>query len=856
MISGGAGNDLLVGGQGANQLTGGAGQDRFVIESGTQTQTIHDFALGQDQLVFYGFSDAAVIAAVSDYNQGVTDGIEFSDGTKVVLNGITAADVDMSDVADIEGDLLELSGVRSAPRTTAEIYAEHGKLGFLAMLSSAAYRLADHESVTPTLNIVNETADLVYQTVAGDLMLLGREELDGPFIGMPETTPIGVSPRVWNNKISSGEGNFGVFTNENAAALVGQSNDTLFVAFRGTNNTVDLSDGLWPTSESGEFDQRHWFTRTDHFELLKPLLAQLVSYLSEKAAAGMPLSNLVLTGHSLGAGMVQPAYEWLKDRLALAGLSVNIEGTTFASPGYNIGFDSTDNVNITNFWNAFDVINVAAYPSVIAGDGFTFNNAASALLRDGLSPTDSHSMDYYLEISRFLIDEGRKANWRPESNLIGLDISDLEFGLNGSAFDRISFTTQKQGDLFLIGERRDFIMAGQVEAVIGVASSVANEVITTFSDIVRLSQTSIAVVESLVTRTADSSYAAGKGLVGVGADLLAVGGQSIGLVLQKALQLLFVGELVIDYIKSLNDEDLVLGGDNDDVLMGLGGADVLFGGDGNDVLLGGSGNDQLYGGIGNDLLFGDSGVDKLIGGAGSDIYYLDDLGDVIFEIAADEGIDTVISRVSVDLDQGLSSGVENLILKNNLFLNANIFGGALVGTGNGLDNFIFGNSNNNTLNGQSGNDNLYGEGGHDTLNGGADNDNLYGGKGNDVLSGDSGNDILLGGIGRDTLEGGTGSDTFLFETRLDIAKDVITDFENGFDRIDIGGLASETTAGSFSWHGQSAVREAGSVWYRHIDGLLSGEKTAIFIHLDDGRSVDEQIQILGHVTLTQDDFIF
>ena len=57
--------------------------------------------------------------------------------------------------------------------------------------------------------------------------------------------------------------------------------------------------------------------------------------------------------------------------------------------------------------------------------------------------------------------------------------------------------------------------------------------------------------------------------------------------------------------------------------MGLGGNDVLTGGNGNDVICGGAGNDTLTcdngddvlsGGFGNDTLNGANGEDTLIGG--------------------------------------------------------------------------------------------------------------------------------------------------------------------------------------------------------------------------------------------------
>jgi Ca2+-binding RTX toxin-like protein len=72
----------------------------------------------------------------------------------------------------------------------------------------------------------------------------------------------------------------------------------------------------------------------------------------------------------------------------------------------------------------------------------------------------------------------------------------------------------------------------------------------------------------------------------------------------------------------------------------------------------------------------------------------------------------------------------------------------------------------------------------DTLNGGRGNDFLRGEAGNDILDGGSGRDILIGGAGADSLTGGTGRDTFVLYSQSE-GVDTITDFEDGFDLIDL-----------------------------------------------------------------------
>ncbi|MEK7323495.1 MAG: S8 family serine peptidase [Pseudomonadota bacterium] len=274
-------------------------------------------------------------------------------------------------------------------------------------------------------------------------------------------------------------------------------------------------------------------------------------------------------------------------------------------------------------------------------------------------------------------------------------------------------------------------------------------------------------------------------------------------------------EAAVSHTLVANVENLVLGGVGN--LNGTG--NTL-----NNTLIGNGGNNVLTGYAGDDFLDGAGGVDTLIGGAGNDVYRMDNLSEVVTELAG-EGTDTVQSSITYTL----GANVENLTLTGTLLIN---------GTGNALDNVISGNDGNNNLSGLAGNDSLNGGTGNDTLNGGAGadslmgslgndtyhidnsldvitenagegtdtvlvtgttftsytlgvnmenlnfslapsmingtgnelgnvisgntgNNNLSGGVGNDTLNGSAGNDILDGGLGSDRLNGGTGNDTYL-----------------------------------------------------------------------------------------------
>ncbi len=199
-------------------------------------------------------------------------------------------------------------------------------------------------------------------------------------------------------------------------------------------------------------------------------------------------------------------------------------------------------------------------------------------------------------------------------------------------------------------------------------------------------------------------------------------------------------------------EDLLESGSNAEIrtvnsqvmFYGTSSADVIGGTDDADVIRSYAGNDILMGGVGNDLIDGGAGEDVVYGGVGNDTYIVDRTEDMVIELA-DEGIDNVLAGASYTLGVNL----ERLTLTGTSNLD---------GTGNALDNAIWGNQGSNVLSGGVGSDQLYGGGGNDVLNGGVGNDTLTGGAGSDVLYGNQDNDILYGNQDNDQLYGGQGDD--------------------------------------------------------------------------------------------------
>ena len=115
------------------------------------------------------------------------------------------------------------------------------------------------------------------------------------------------------------------------------------------------------------------------------------------------------------------------------------------------------------------------------------------------------------------------------------------------------------------------------------------------------------------------------------------------------------------------------------------------------------------------------------GGGGNDTYVVDNVGDLVQEVNANEG---TADTVEASITYALTANVENLTLTGTAAIN---------GTGNELNNTLTGNSSNNRLDGGTG------------------ADTLVGGDGDDVLNGDDGDDLIFGGAGADTIDGGAGN---------------------------------------------------------------------------------------------------
>ena len=279
------------------------------------------------------------------------------------------------------------------------------------------------------------------------------------------------------------------------------------------------------------------------------------------------------------------------------------------------------------------------------------------------------------------------------------------------------------------------------------------------------------------------------------------------------------GEAGNDWLEGGGKDDVLYGGDGDDILVGdtadaghsasIRGNDILDGGAGNDQLFGGALSDTLLGGDGDDILHGDDAINKTAGV---------DQGDDYLDGGA--GNDTLIGGGGSDI---LIGGAGNDFLFGDAADTPDIFQGNDSLDGGDGDDF---------LSGGGGADTLLGGAGNDTLEGDAGNDRLDGGAGNDTLRGGAGDDTLIGGAGVDFLDGGEGNDTYIIDAGdLLIVNNTVERIADtaGNNRLLIrsGLSATDFVLSQGSVAGRVLLSDQAGTLGIDIDGALSGSLQSV-----------------------------
>ncbi|MDC7825661.1 calcium-binding protein, partial [Pseudomonas sp. BLCC-B13] len=324
----------------------------------------------------------------------------------------------------------------------------------------------------------------------------------------------------------------------------------------------------------------------------------------------------------------------------------------------------------------------------------------------------------------------------------------------------------------------------------------------------------------------------------------------------------------------------------------------------------GTGNaldNQITGNSANNVLNGGAGADTLIGSLGNDTYVVDNVADVVTELAG-QGTDTVSSNIA----WSLGAELENLILTGAASIN---------GTGNALRNSLTGNNGNNILDGGAGTDTLAGGLGNDTyivdliqvgsgstataaledslseqpgagndtiqlrgtiaglthattlsfgpnmenldasatgttrlnltgnassniLTGNAADNRIDGGAGIDTLIGGLGNDILIGNLGVDNLTGGEGADTFLFNALNELGLGALRDVITDFNANQGDRINLAALDANDLLSGNNAFTFIGSASFTGL-GQLRFQDQTLYGNLSGDTSADFEIQLLG-----------
>ncbi len=870
-LSGGDGTDAMFGGLGNDTLTGGNEADWFVIEKDAgATDVVTDFVAGVDKIVVSGFA-VDVWSALQLTQQGADTKIDFGNGQTVLLKGVLPSNLGATSFLTVP------EGFTAREFLTANrpaIGSDGNEINVVLPNDDITlWGGAGDDS------IYGGTRNDLLHGGAGNDTLVGDTTTDGAD-GGNDILDGGAGDDVLrggagNDQLIGGTGLDLVNGDAGNDVILMQGDEALD---KHAQAATQLLGNATLTGNALVFAQVIGSTGSDRFILKEDLsagasvglLRNLVADFNVADGAekiDLSLIRAVRTFSELSFSTVTYNSEqylrvWL-GQPAAGTQYLTFKGVTAAQlSAANFIFSNADTLPALS--KAF--ISGTGADDVLVGDagGNTLDGVAGADTMEGRTGDDTYVVDNAGDIVREVAGGGYDVVKSSVSYVLGDEVEDLTLtgaaAINGTGNANANRLTGNAGNNVLDGGAGTDVMrggAGNDTYIVDDVSDTIVELDNEGTDSVKasVSYTLAAGLENLtLTGTQDAG--------GTGNDL---NNQLIGNAGNNHL----FGWAGNDVLDGQLGNDVMVGGSGDDTYVVDSRYDTVIErtNEGSDTVVssvdftildkpnlehitlagtqavkatGNAGNNRLTGngadnlidaGAGNDYLDGGSGVDTMIGGSGNDSYIVDNVGDVVTELA-NGGTDTVNSSVTYTLADkievenlnmtgssdilGLGNSANNIISGNsgrNLLIGDSgadlIAGGAgddiLVGAGTGFEyesvNYSFmdrvmlvftggypgllsdgtygfavdalGGYGKNTLYGGDGNDQLYAGDDGDTLNGDAGDDKVYGGAGKDSLFGQSGNDYLDGGSGDDRLFGGDGAD------QLNAGRGVGADFLDG-----------------------------------------------------------------------------
>ena len=429
-----------------------------------------------------------------------------------------------------------------------------------------------------------------------------------------------------------------------------------------------------------------------------------------------------------------------------------------------------------------------------------------------------------------IIDRLRMGSSNSDNTLVGSTTQDNMYGLGGN-----DILSGWGGDDLMVGGTDNDYMDG------GVGNDRYNWSLNDGNDIINDTSTSVTEVDSLVL---DGVSYSGVTLTKTGANLVVhvtATGETITISNRfnaagngNGVEIIaFQDGVTLEVLASPIATAVVTGTNENNILNGWAFRDEMFGGAGDDSLYGLGGNDELTGGSGNDVLFGGEGSDTYVWKVGDDNDLISDTATSQTQIDTLSLINPLGSQILLPENVLLrrANGNDDLIIKIGTEVIKVIDQFTTANSGVGIEEIRFEDGTVYTLEDIIDNTWMMGSANDDTLTGSAERDNISGLAGDDTLNGLAGADVLIGGAGTDTLFGGAGSDTYVWAT-TDGNHDVIRD-QTQFEAI-------------YNWINGNDI---GSVDRLHLTDLSSGQVTLVRpMGTDELRIIIKATQEVIHVT--------